>query len=771
MVVEPDARRRASSVAPLAGLSVRTRSLGFDRVETRRAARPGRAPDDADHWTTRPVFGDDGRSGAIGKDILQMRILGYYGGWGTEYDDGAPTQTHDGAAVLIEDGVVVAAIEEERLNRIKHSYTAPLRAARFVMAEAGVRLQDIDYIAIPYLQASADRFLRRLRREDPTATHPMDIVEALQAQWREHLGSDVPRDRVRFVPHHIAHATATFAASGFEDAFVMTIDGQGDAESGLMLTGGASGLELLRRVPIHESLGHFYLDAIGFLGYRLFDEYKVMGLAPYGDPQRFRAHFERMCELLPDGHWRLHPHLLDEFHAELSPRRKAEPIEQIHKDFAAALQETLERAVMHALRHFRASTGLRRLCLSGGVAHNCTMNGNILRSGLFDEVFVHPASHDGGNALGAALDVHRSIAGAGRPRRLRSVYWGSDIGGPAGIEPDLRQWSGFLDITHSPRIEEDTAALLADGKVVGWVQGRSEFGPRALGHRSILADPRPAEYKSLINRMVKTRESFRPFAPAVLEEAAATYFELPGGATEFPFMSFVLYVQPDKRDLLGAVTHVDGSARVQTVSREESPRFWKLIEAFGRRTGVPVVLNTSFNNNVEPIVDSVEDAIACFLTTGLHALVVGDFVLTRKDGADRSALVPTLPDNVRLVARRQREADGRIHDRFELRRAEWNGHVVKPLEPGIHAMLRRLGPGMSIAALAEAAGVPLAQAMPALESLWAERCLILRPAGVVQVSASDRAIDAAADRSAAHPLDHGLAGAPATAPGAERETC
>ena len=654
-----------------------------------------------------------------------MRILGYYGGFGTEFEDDSPTQTHDGAAVLIEDGDVVAAIEEERLNRIKHSYAAPLRATRFVLAEAGIGLADVDCIAIPFRPESAERLLRRLYREDPAATHPMDIVDALRAQWREHLGVDVPRDRVRFVPHHIAHATATFAMSGFEDALVMTIDGQGDAESGLALAGRAEGLELLRSMSIRDSLGHFYLDAIGFLGYRLFDEYKVMGLAPYGDPARFRADFARMCELLPDGHWRLHPHLLDDFHATLVPRRKAEPLVQVHMDFAAALQETLERAVMHALRHFRAATGLRRLCLSGGVAHNCTMNGNLLRSGLFDDVFVHPASHDGGNALGAALAVHREIAGAGAPKRLRSVFWGSGLGDD--VEGRLRAWSEVLDITRSDAIEEDTAALLAAGEVVGWVQGRSEFGPRALGHRSILADPRPAEYKGLINRMVKTRESFRPFAPAVLEEAAADHFELPDGRTGFPFMSFVLYVRPEKRELLGAVTHVDGSARVQTVSREADPRFWRLIDAFGRRTGVPVVLNTSFNNNVEPIVDSIEDAIACFLTTGLHALVVGDFILRRKDGGDRSSLVPGLADNARLVATRRREADGRFHDRFELRRSEWNGHASKPVEAGIRAMLQAMDGRTSIAALAATAGVPLHEAMPAMDALWAERFLVMRP--------------------------------------------
>lgn len=654
-----------------------------------------------------------------------MLILGFYGGPSTEFETDSPTQTHDGAAVLLKDGEVVAAIEEERLNRIKHSYAAPLRAARFVMEQAGVGLADIDRIAIPFQAGSADRLLRRLYLADPSASHPLDVADALRAQWRRHLGADVPREKIRFVPHHIAHATATFEMSGFDQALVMTIDGQGDTESGLTLKGSAAGLELLHRVPIAESLGHFYMQAIGFLGYRLFDEYKVMGLAPYGDPERFRAPFEAMCELLPQGQWRLHMHLLDGMYAQLMPRRKGDPIEQIHKDFAAALQQTLERAVFHALTHFRETTGLSKLCLGGGVAHNCTMNGNILRSGLFEQVFVHPAAHDGGNALGAALSVHRDEA-QHRPQRLRNVYWGSPLGEAASVESRLRAWSDFVDIAPSADVEETAAELIAAGKVIGWVQGRSEFGPRALGNRSILADPRPAEYKGLINKMVKTRESFRPFAPAVLEEHAAEYFELPAGATQFPFMTFVLNVQPDKRELLGAVTHVDGTARVQTVSRSESPRFWRVIDAFRRRTGVPVLLNTSFNNNVEPIVDSIEDAVACFLTTGLQALVVGDFVLTKKDGAPRAALVPELPNHVRLHERRQREADGEVRDLFELRRAVWNGEACKSLPGPIFGLLKRAGEA-PIAELAREAGLPLEQVMPVMEELWAERCLVMRP--------------------------------------------
>jgi carbamoyltransferase len=564
--------------------------------------------------------------------------------------------------------------------------------------------------------------------KDPTAAHPLDVVELLREQWRERLGASVPRDRIHFVRHHMAHAVNTFEMSGFERALVVTLDGQGETESGLVLSATPHSLELLSSVPIPNSLGHFFWHAIGFLGFRLFDEYKVMGLAPYGDPARLRSHFEPMYELLPEGRWELRPQLLETLHDVLKPRRKGEPIEQIHKDFAASLQELLERTVFHLLRHFQSVTGHRRLCLGGGVAHNCTMNGNILRSGLFDEVFVHPASHDAGNALGAALSVHREVTGKPHRRRLRSVYWGTDIGGSSDVAPRLEPWSEFLEMRRSAAIEEETAELIAAGKVIGWVQGRSEFGPRALGNRSILADPRPAEHKNLINMMVKKREAFRPFAPAVLAEDAADYFELPGDQREFPFMTFVLKVQPDKRALLGAVTHIDGSARVQTVSREDNPRFWALIRAFKARTGVPVLLNTSFNNNVEPIVDSVDDAVVCFLTTGIDVLVVGDQIATKKPGCRNSALVPLLPNHVRLLQTRQQTPGGTIRDTFELRRALWDGEARKPLSAEVFGLLRGADGGTSIAELARAADLRESAVLPALEELWAERCVVLRPA-------------------------------------------
>jgi carbamoyltransferase len=261
-------------------------------------------------------------------------------------------------------------------------------------------------------------------------------------------------------------------------------------------------------------------------------------------------------------------------------------------DFAAAIQEALESLMLHVLAHYRESTGLRNLCLAGGVSQNCSANGKILYSHLFDQVFVQPAAHDAGCALGAALFVSGETATRPEQEQIRHVFWGSDIGDASDIEKELHAWRGFLEFEKCTSIEDRTASLIAQGSVIGWVQGRTEFGPRALGNRSILADPRPVQNKDRINQMVKKRESFRPFAPSVLDKDADQYFEIPQDVESLPFMTFVVKVRPEWRPILGAVTHVDGTARLQTVSFHDNPRYWNLIQAFGRITGVPILLNT-----------------------------------------------------------------------------------------------------------------------------------------------------------------------------------
>ncbi|MGY4298622.1 putative NodU family carbamoyl transferase [Bradyrhizobium sp. i1.4.4] len=306
--------------------------------------------------------------------------------------------------------------------------------------------------------------------------------------------------------------------------------------------------------------------------------------------------------------------------------------------------------MFHILRHYRESTGMKRLCLAGGVAHNCTLNGKLLYSGLFEDIFVQPAAHDAGCALGAALMVSNE-AGQPAPReRLQAVYWGPDVGSDDSIEQELKRWAGHLEMERTADVATRAAEWIADGAVIGWVQGRSEFGPRALGNRSILADPRPVANKERINAMVKKRESYRPFAPSVLEEDAGAFFELPDGRAEYPFMNFVVRVRESKRALLGAITHIDGTARLQTVSRTNNAAYWELINAFKSRTGVPILLNTSFNNNAEPIIDSVADAITAFLSTELDGLVVGSFLVKKRATTLESwtALAVSLPPHVSL---------------------------------------------------------------------------------------------------------------------------
>lgn len=582
-----------------------------------------------------------------------MNILGFSGGPNAVHENGFeifPGGIHDAAAILLRDGEVVAAIEQERLDRLKHSSKGPFDAIRFCLRAAGLGPEGVDRWAFYGEQSYWDRKLRTYFLEHFDMPHLVDARTLLQSILARELGAAIPAEQPLFVGHHLTHAMSAAAMSGFPESLVVTLDGEGDEIAGTVSTARGTRIELLETTSEEQSLGYFYLRVIEFLGFRIFDEYKVMGLAPYGDPGRYKKIFESLFTLEPEGRYSVAAAPGRSLFEIAPPRRPWEPVTQVHMDIAAALQNALEEIVFHLLRHYRRATGQRRLCMAGGVAHNCTLNGKILRSGLFEEVFVQPASHDAGCALGAALMVHARETGFRPGRRLSHVYWGSDPGESEDVEAELRLWERFLDVDRVPDVCAAAADLLARGLVLGWVQGRSEFGPRALGNRSIVADPRPAANKDLINAMVKKREAFRPFAPSVLEERVRELFDLPVGVSELPFMVFTVDVRKDKRELLGAVTHVDGSARIQTVSRRTNERYWRLIEEFGRRTGVPVLLNTSFNNNAEPIVDSVRDAVVCFLTTRLDALVVGDFVIHKREvsWADHLRLVPTLPRHVEV---------------------------------------------------------------------------------------------------------------------------
>lgn len=577
-----------------------------------------------------------------------MLVLGLTGCFATLEEDFIPELPkwfgHDSAAVLVRDGTVIAALEEERLNRIKHTNKFAAQSARACLGYAGLSLDDVDRIAYFFEEANTDKELNLLYAEHPTV--PLRYSRSLIADnLAAAFQTEVDESKIRFVNHHTAHAYAAYYHSGFDESLVCILDGNGERESSSMYSARAGRLELIRAFPTSKSLGHLYSTSIELLGYKMFDEYKVMGLAPHGDPSRYRRLFQSCYELTADGTYEMeYSRFRSRFLLEgFRPRRKGEPFTQEHKDFAAGLQETLETIASHIIMSCRAQTGHQKLCLSGGVALNCSMNGQLLKSGSFQNIFVHPASHDAGSAIGAAMYVSSNEAPESfAPSPLRDLYWGTSAGTPTQLDETFARWSQLLDARRSDDICAETASLLASGAVVAWVQGRSEFGPRALGNRSILADPRPVENRLRINQLVKKREEYRPFAPSVLAEEAETYFDLPPCTPALDYMVIVVNVRPEHRATLGAVTHVDGTARVQTVSRATNERYWTLINEFGRLSGVPVLLNTSFNNYAEPIVQSVDDAVEGFLTTRLDYLVVDDY-LVRKRPTDWDAYLELMP--------------------------------------------------------------------------------------------------------------------------------
>jgi carbamoyltransferase len=689
-------------------------------------------------------------------------------------------QSHDSAAVLIHDGEVVAGIEQERLDRIKHSNKFPIDAIRFCLEAYRVTPHDVDAFVYYTSKQTMDARLRQnalkwnVRGAATTGRrHFTEAADFFSHLLTTGLGSTVSAERIQFVRHHVAHLVSAFACSGWDEALLLSIDAVGEGESGRVAIGRGGSIETLKRFGASVSLGHLYTLAIRHLGFRMFDEYKAMGLAPYGDPARFRRELAGCYKLLPRGDYATNPGRLFDLIDVVELRPKGTEFTQTHMDLAAAIQEALETVVFHVLRHYRESTGLNNLCLAGGVAHNCTMNGKIAASGLFDRVYVQPAAHDAGCALGAALSAyyrhrdsedlsssraasdfravvstggvaHRAsdpsgavaaavepiVAPAGRAAAaFTHLYWGTDIGGGDEIRAALDRWREWIEFERVDEVERRGAELIASGSVIGWVQGRSEFGPRALGNRSILADPRPAENKWIINAMVKKREGFRPFAPSVLEEFAHDYFILP--AADSPFMIFVMDVRKDRRTQLGAITHIDGTARVQTVSRRTNPRYWALLNEFRALTGIPLVLNTSFNNNAEPIVDSTDDAVVCFLTTGLHALIVGEYVVRKKQVMPSALrrLVVTVPRHLRMVHVVRQEQSRRVAEHVIV--SNTDSTFEQRLSQTAFDVLQRADGRWSVDELLSVAGVPDGPPAEALlgeiAELWAQRVVALAP--------------------------------------------
>jgi carbamoyltransferase len=550
----------------------------------------------------------------------------------------------DSAVALVDDEGVRFAAAEERFSGVKSTGAFPTGAMRACLEHARLQPDAIDVVAHAFAYDCVqplfthDDFSRAQYAEvyDPALQHEYLRTNVAEIDWAS---------RFVAVPHHLAHAASAFYQSGFADSLILVSDGMGETQSASVLLGSDSGLTPLASIPAFHSLGVLYGIFTLYLGFAFnMDEYKVMGLAPYGDERRYLARVMDLVRLCDDGTYTIpffaedrtleeqqtHRGMLRALTEMFGPPREPEgPMEQRFMDLAAALQGVLQICQMHVLAHFAEETGARQLCMAGGVALNCTANGVIRRSRIFDDVFVQPASGDDGAALGAALYVAHERAPT-RPRsRITPPLWGPGFDAEA-IETAVR---GFDEVAVSrfesyEMLAEEAARRIARGEIIGWFQGRMEFGPRALGNRSILADPRAPDMRDRVNMLVKKRESFRPFAPAVTAEAAAEYFEIDeGDEGTYEHMLFTMPVRPEYRDRLPAITHVDGSARLQTVSRSGNEPFWLLLDAVGRITGMPIVLNTSFNVRGQPIVCTPEEAIRTFLLARLDALVIGDLLL------------------------------------------------------------------------------------------------------------------------------------------------
>jgi natural product biosynthesis luciferase-like monooxygenase protein len=556
-------------------------------------------------------------------------------------------QGFDAAAALVGHQGVLAAAAEERFTRQKATGAFPINAIRYCLKTANLNVKDVDFFAHgfsyePHKAAfQTDDFARRQYEE----------VFAPEIQKRflsEHFG-DLGWDKQFIsVSHHLAHAASAFYLSGFEEALIFISDGMGEVQSMTVAIGQGKDIKILTEVPAFHSLGTLYGVFTHYLGFYInSDEYKVMGLAPYGNPRRFFNEMMEFVSLRNDGTYTLpifannHTREEQETHAGVlkflaekfgPPREPESDTTQLHKDLAASLQSVLQTCQLHVLRHFRRQTGQKNLCLAGGVALNCSCNGLIKRSDLFNHVFVQPAAGDDGSALGAALYAQRLHDPKFKPHRISVPLWGPDF-----TEAEIRQaLEGRNDcqivvMDSFDEVCKDVVDRLAEGQIVAWFQGRMEFGPRALGSRSILADPRDPNMRDRINALVKKREAFRPFAPIVAAEAAAKIFEINSGEEDtYSHMLYVTHVRNEYRDKLPATTHVDGSARIQTVFNEQNPRLWQLLNEFAKHSGLPVLLNTSFNVRGQPIVCTPQEGIETFLKARLDVLVIGNFIVIPK---------------------------------------------------------------------------------------------------------------------------------------------
>ncbi|MBF0620608.1 MAG: carbamoyltransferase [Magnetococcales bacterium] len=586
---------------------------------------------------------------------------------------------HDSAAALIEDGVIIAAAQEERFTRKKHDPDFPEKAINYCLTEAGISLGALDYVVFydkPFLKF--ERLMETYLAFAPRGFSSFRmaalvwIKEKLFQKWmiqKSLLKIDSTFDapnKLLFTEHHQSHAASAFYPSPFEEAAVLTMDGVGEWATTSLSIGRGNELKLVREIHFPHSLGLLYSAFTYYTGFRVNSgEYKVMGLAPYGTPKYVKTIMDNLIDLKPDGSFRLNMDYFDyctgltmtnkRFNALFGgpPRTPEQEITQREMDLAASIQKVVEDVVLQMTRSLAKETGMENLCLAGGVALNCVANGKILRDGHFKRVWIQPASGDAGGALGAAMAVYHWHKGQPRtvdPSKMdamQGAYLGPSFE-QADIEKRLSAIGARYEVLDDAALMENSAQALVDEKAVGWFQGRMEFGPRALGGRSILGDPRSPTMQTVLNLKVKFRESFRPFAPSVIREEVNTWFNLDDDS---PYMLLVDDVQPDKRrqmseeeqKLFGiaklniprsdipAVTHVDHSARIQTVHKETNPKYHAIISAFMKKTGCGTVVNTSFNVRGEPIVCTPEDAFHCFMGTGMEALAVGNCFLRKED--------------------------------------------------------------------------------------------------------------------------------------------
>jgi carbamoyltransferase len=584
---------------------------------------------------------------------------------------------HDSAAALVVDGEIIAAAQEERFTRKKHDPRYPRNAVNYVLSEAGLALNDIDYVAFydkPFLKferlletyvAFAPRGLRSFSMSMPVWLREKLFQKDLLFKYlKQHDKSFKDVSKMLFSEHHYSHAASAFFPSPFQEAVVLTLDGVGEWATTTVAIGRGKNLEIVKEIHFPHSLGLLYSAATYYTGFKVNSgEYKVMGLAPYGEPRYRDLILEKLIDLKDDGSFRLNQSYFnyctgltmtnDKFAALFGrPVRKpdSEPLTQFHMDVAASIQAVTEEIVLRLTRSLAKEFDIPNLCMAGGVALNCVANGKILRDGAFKDMWVQPAAGDAGGAVGAALAAwHRELGNernVSKPDAMRGAYLGPAYS-QEEIDRRLKACGAVFETVAEEDMISQTAQALAEEKAVGWVQGRMEFGPRALGGRSVLADARSESMQKTLNLKVKYRESFRPFAPAVLREDVTDWFELDHNS---PYMLLVADVQEDKRremteeekalfgidklnirrSSIPAVTHVDYSARIQTVHADTNPRYHALITKFKELTGCPVVVNTSFNVRGEPIVCTPEDAFRCFMGTEIDWLVCGNAVLRKE---------------------------------------------------------------------------------------------------------------------------------------------